>query len=172
MTVTDPPVVDEQAAPPTLTIRMPLGTYHVGDDECPWVVLTEEVDTKVPYVNLKEGLWVVRNRMKPGTSVQTHRHTGQVLAFTLSGTWYYEESPEQVNRAGSFLLEPAGSTHTLKVPADAELTDVWFAIWGANLNLDKDGNIESVLDAATMLAVYEYLCELQGVGAPKVLVDE
>ena len=27
------------------------------------------------------------------------------------------------------------------------MTDVWFAIYGANLNLDADGNVEPVVDA-------------------------
>ena len=77
-----------------------------------------------------------------------------------------------VNRAGSFLYEPAGSVHTLIVPDDnTEPTDVFFAIWGANLNLDADGNVESVTDAKSMLDGYYALCEMQGLPRPNVLVD-
>ena len=49
-----------------------------------------------------------------------------------------------MNRAGSFLYEPAGSVHTLTVLEDD--THVWFQMYGANLNLDADGNVESVFD--------------------------
>ncbi len=34
------------------------------------------------------------------------------------------------------------------------MTDVWFAIRGANLNLDEEGNVESVLDAGAVLQIY------------------
>lgn len=155
--------------PPALP--QPLPTTHRGDDELPWIQLTPDVEFKVVKVNVAEGLWIIRNRMQPGTRVQTHRHTGPVHAFTISGTWHYEESPEDINRSGSYLFEPAGSTHTLVVPPDAaEPADVWFTIWGANLNLDQAGNIETVLDAATILYVYELLCEQAGLAKPIVIV--
>jgi 2,4'-dihydroxyacetophenone dioxygenase len=74
-----------------------------------------------------------------------------------------------VNRAGSFLYEPAGSVHTLTcVEAD---THVWFHMYGANLNLDADGNVESITDGAGTLAAYYLLCEAQGFPRPNVLTD-
>lgn len=126
---------------------------------------------KVVQIDVPQGLWVVRNRFDPGVRIQTHRHTGPVYAFTLAGAWKYEESPE-TNRAGSFLFEPAGSQHTLIVPEDnTEVTDVWFAVWGANLNLDADGNVESVFDASFILDGYLMLCEAAGLPEPNVLVN-
>ena len=95
-----------------------------------------------------------------------------MYAFTLSGSWKYEEY-EEVNRAGSFLYEPAGSTHTLIVPeTNTEPTDVWFAVWGANLNLDDAGNVESVYDAQFILDGYLALCDAAGLPTPKVLVSD
>ncbi|MEZ5320758.1 MAG: 2,4'-dihydroxyacetophenone dioxygenase family protein [Microthrixaceae bacterium] len=150
----------------------PPAALHVGDDDCPWVDSFMGFDLKVVQVRLSEGLWVVRNRFQPGTVIQKHRHTGPVYAFTLSGSWKYAEYPE-VNRAGSFLYEPAGSEHTLTVPdTNAEVTDVWFAVWGANLNLDADGNVESVYDAPMILDGYRSLCQAAGLGEPRVLVAE
>jgi len=111
----------------------------------------------------------VRNRFAPGSVVQKHKHTGQVFGYTLTGAWKYAEYP-YVNRAGSFLFEPAGSEHTLTVLDDnTELTDVWFQIYGANLNLDADGNVESITDAGGIYAAYMALCESQGLGRPNVL---
>ena len=144
---------------------------HVGDSDCPWVDSLVGFDLKVVQVRISEGLWVVRNRFRPGARIQRHKHTGPVLAFTLSGSWKYEEYPE-VNRAGSFLYEPAGSIHTLIVPEDnTEDTDVWFAVWGANLNLDADGNVESVFDAQFVLDGYLGLCEAARLPTPKVLIE-
>ena len=103
--------------------------------------------------------------------MQTHKHTGPVYAFTTSGAWKYRES-DFVNRAGSFLYEPAGSVHTLEVLDDnTELTDVFFAIWGANLNLDADGNVESIIDAGGILQAYYLLCEASGLPKPDVVLE-
>ncbi len=120
-------------------------------------------------VNIDQGLWVIQNRFQPGVRVPRHKHTGEVYAFTLSGAWKYAEYPE-VNRAGSYLYEPAGSIHTLVVPEDnTGPTEVWFAITGANLNLDADGNVESVFDAAFMLEVYLGVAEANGLDRPNVI---
>ena len=61
--------------------------------------------------------------------------------------------------------------HTLTKPKDqVGETVVWFAIYGANLNLDDKGNIASVLDAPTVLGVYRALCEAQKLDATNVIV--
>ena len=153
----------------TATALEPAAAIHRGDGELPWVDAGGGVELKVMMVREDEGLWIVRNRFAPGVVIQTHRHTGPVYAQTLSGSWKYVEYPE-VNRAGSFLFEPAGSVHTLTVPADNnEPTDVWFQIHGVNLNLDADGNVESITDGPGVLAAYYALCEAQGLPRPNVV---
>ena len=72
------------------------------------------------HVDLNQGLWISKTRLPPGFQVATHFHTGLVFAVTLKGSWHYLESPEAVNRPGSYLFEPAGSRHTLVTPADME----------------------------------------------------
>lgn len=142
---------------------------HVGDDECPFVDMGDGVELKVVQVDIEAGLWIIRNRFAPGVSVQKHRHTGQVYGYTLRGAWKYAEY-DYVNRAGSFLYEPAGSVHTLTVLDDnTEPTDVWFQMYGCNLNLDADGNVESVVDGALVLQAYLAMCEAQGLPRPPVL---
>ena len=144
---------------------------HRGDDDLPWVGIGDDSYLKVLQVKEREGLWVIRNRFAPGYTVQTHRHTGHVYAFTQTGSWHYLESPDAVNTAGSYLFEPAGSVHTLHVPPTNDgPTDVWFTIHGANLNLDADGNVEMVIDAHMMLPFYRLLCAEVGVDDPPVVV--
>jgi len=145
---------------------------HIGDEELPWVPSrSDDGELKVVTARVKEGLWVVRTRWPGGVELQTHKHTGPVYAFTLSGAWGYRES-EYMNTAGSYLYEPAGSIHTLYVPdSNTEMTDVWFAIWGANLNMDADGNIDSVTDAESVLDFYRRACAEVGVDDPPVLTD-
>lgn len=142
---------------------------HVGENEAPFVDIGDGSSMQVLHIDLDRDLWVVRTRFQPGYQVMTHRHTGDVYAFTLSGSWHYLEYPD-VNRAGSYLYEPAGSTHTLHVPEDnPDVTDVFFAIFGKNENLDADGNVVSVWDAAFILEVYRALCAAQGFATPSVI---
>jgi len=146
-------------------------TVHRGVDELPFVSRPDGTELQVLQVDLAQGIWVLRTRFRPDTTLPRHRHTGQVYAFTETGVWHYLESPEAVNRAGSYLFEPAGSVHTLHVPADAGPTLVSFVIWGANLQLDDDDNIYDVTDAHSVLDGYRRLCaEQHGLTDPPVIV--
>ncbi|MDH3705992.1 MAG: 2,4'-dihydroxyacetophenone dioxygenase family protein [Acidimicrobiia bacterium] len=149
-------------------------TIHIGENDLPMVDAGDGVGIQLLQVDLAQGIWIVRNHFQPGTTIQTHRHTGHVYAFTQKGSWHYLESPEAVNVAGSYLFEPSGSVHTLHVPdTNDEITDVWFTIYGANLNLDAEGNVEVVIDAHTILPVYRALCaEQHGMPDPPVIVVE
>lgn len=153
--------------------QIPIPTAcHVGDDDLPWAEAGAGIRLKVLQVRQEEGLWVIRNQFGPGTEVQTHRHTGQVFGITLAGTWGYKES-DFLNSAGSYLYEPAHSVHSLYTPADAtEWADVIFVMYGANLNLDADGNVESVTDGPGVLAAYQALLQAQGEPIPEgILLD-
>jgi 2,4'-dihydroxyacetophenone dioxygenase len=154
------------------TIETAPTAIHRGESDLPFVDLGGGATLQLLQVDLATGVWVIRNHFQPGYSVQTHKHTGHVYAFTQSGSWHYLESPKSVNTAGSYLFEPAGSIHTLHVPESNEgVTDVWFTIHGANLNLDADGNVEMVIDAHGLLPFYRLLCADQfGIDDPPVVV--
>jgi quercetin dioxygenase-like cupin family protein len=151
----------------TVTDPNPIA-LHVGADDLPFVDIGDGNLLKVVRVDAAEGLWIVENVFQAGFDVQTHRHTGPVFGYTTSGAWKYKEY-DYVNRAGSFLYEPAGSVHTLTVLEDD--TRAWFHMYGANLNLRQDGTVESITDGATTLAAYYALCEMQGLPRPDVLVS-
>jgi 2,4'-dihydroxyacetophenone dioxygenase len=141
---------------------------HIGADDLPWVDIGDGSKLKVLQVKATEGLWIVQNIFSAGYTVPTHRHTGPVWGYTVSGAWHYKEY-DYVNRAGSFLYEPAGSVHTLECLEDD--TNVWFQMYGANLNLDAEGNIESVFDGPGTLAAYYALCEAAGLPKPNVVTE-
>jgi len=142
---------------------------HRSEDELPFVKFTEGIEFQLMQVDIDLGLWIVRTKFVPGTTIQRHHHTGMVFAYTTSGAWRYLEYPE-INTPGSYLHEPAGSIHTLHALADTDgPTDVFFAIYGANLNLDDDGNVESILDAGVVLDLYLKECEEAGLTRPNVI---
>jgi len=141
---------------------------HIGADDLPFVDIGGGSKLKVIMVKEREGLWIVENIFGAGYEVQRHKHTGPVYAYTTAGAWKYKEYP-YVNRAGSFLYEPAGSVHTLTALEDD--THVWFQMYGSNLNLDEDGNVVSVMDGAGTLEAYYLLCEAEGKPRPAVLTE-
>jgi quercetin dioxygenase-like cupin family protein len=153
----------------TDTIESLPETHHRAKNDLPYVTLIEGLEFKLLQVNMDTGLWVVQTRFAAGLTIPRHKHTGDVFAVTFSGSWKYLEYPE-VNTVGSYLYEPAGSTHTLHVPAsNTEPTEVWFAINGANLNLDDDGNVESIWDPHFISALYLDECRKAGLPKPDVI---
>jgi 2,4'-dihydroxyacetophenone dioxygenase len=142
---------------------------HRSEADLPFVPYGEGVEAQLLQVDLAVGLWVVRTRFRPGTTLERHRHTGDVFAFTLCGSWRYLEYPA-INSAGSYLYEPAGSIHQLQtLHSNTGVTDVWFAIRGANLHLDDAGNIIRIRDAASVLELYRERCRALGHSQPKVI---
>jgi len=145
---------------------------HIGENDLPHADIGAGSTLQLLQVDLNLGLWVVRTRFQPGYQAIKHYHTGPVFALTLSGSWYYLEYPEYRNTAGSYLYEPAHSVHTLKVSDDNDgPTDVWFAIYGANVNVDEAGNAVGVTDAQSVLASYRALCEAQGLDHSGIIVN-
>ena len=148
-----------------------LPTLHLGADDLPWMEAGNGSALQLLHVDLTQGLWISKTRLPPGHQVPTHYHTGLVFAVTLEGAWFYRETPQEVNRPGSYLFEPAGSRHTLCTPADMEGQMVaWFAIYGANINLDDDGAITSVLDARAVLEIYRGYCAALDLDCSKLIV--
>ena len=141
---------------------------HIGEEDLPFVQLNSESLIQLLHVDLAAGLWVVRGRFPPGFETATHYHTGSVMAVTLTGSWWYIEYPDAVNSAGSYLFEPAHSVHTLKIGPEG--ADIWFAINGANVDVDGDGKVISVLDARSILAAYQDACTSAGLDASNVLI--
>ena len=156
------------SASPEAMANIP-ASFHRSEEELPFVPYQEGVVFQLLHANIEAGLWVARVRFEPGVTLQRHKHTGEVFACTLTGSWHYLEYPD-VNTAGSYLYEPAGSVHTLHVPDSNEgITDVWFAIRGANLDLDDEDNVINVVDAGAVLEIYRAQCSANGFPVPDVI---
>jgi hypothetical protein len=167
-------MADAVLNPPRRPIAPPIPGHeaiHRGIDDVPFVATSDGASFQLLQVDLTLGLWILRTRMPPGHQVTTHYHTGPVFAVSEEGSWFYSEYPNVVNTPGSYLYEPAGSQHTLTIPKDqVGLTQTWFAIYGANVNIDANGEILSVVDAHTILAAFRNLCREQGLSSDGVIV--
>lgn len=170
-----PPALQEFAAKMATRPLVPLSsdqdTLHVGADELPWMEAGDGSALQLLHVDLMQGLWISKTRVPPGYRVPKHYHTGLVYAVTLQGQWFYAETPEAVNSPGSYLFEPAGSLHTLCTPeGQTGDTIAWFAIYGANINVDDANNVTSVIDARAALEIYRGYCEALGLDISKLIV--
>ena len=138
---------------------LPVGFVHAVD--APWVDVADG-QRRLVHADIATGVWALGVRYRPGANVERHHHTGPVFGWTVSGQWGYREYGEMYH-AGTFVHEPAGSTHTLVVPpSNSEITEVFFVIEGANLILDDDDNVVRINDASTFLARYRRLLAEQG----------
>ncbi|HRV59222.1 MAG: 2,4'-dihydroxyacetophenone dioxygenase family protein [Solirubrobacterales bacterium] len=153
---------------PLPLLALPQGellTINEGDTPLIKDALGPGVHFKPLRLDLEQGEWVVQATFAPGARIPLHYHTGAVDAWTLSGSWHYEEYPDQPQTAGSYLYEPGASVHTLYVPEDnTEDTVVHFRVSGANVNFDEEGSFHSVLDACMIAHLTTELCEAQGIG--------
>ena len=139
------------------------------EKDLPFAAMAEGITFQVLDVNIAKDIWVTRMRFDPGVSIATHKHTGEVLAFTVSGAWKYREYPD-IYRAGSYVHEPEGSTHTLETLKDNQgVTDIIFINFGENINYKPDGTVDYVMDARGILELYFKACKAEGLGEPKVL---
>jgi quercetin dioxygenase-like cupin family protein len=144
-------------------------SFHSDSLELPWAENWSgdpNIQLKLLMSDVEGGRYAVRMRFRPGLQIVPHKHTGEVHAYTFSGKWNYleyEDSPANV--AGSYLFEPQGTTHTLKIADDAgEWTEILFVLYGAMLHMDDSGAIVGVTDAESVIE--EYAMRLREQGTP------
>ena len=149
-------------------------SFHSASDDLPWADAwagDPAIKLKLLMADIEGSRYAVRMLFEPGVQVFTHKHTGEVHAFTFAGEWTYLEYPDSPpNTAGSYLFEPPGSVHTLKVSDDADgPTDVLFIMYGALLHYGPDNEIVAVTDAESVLREYPELLRQQGKPVPATL---
>ncbi len=140
-------------------ISDPGESFHSDSLNLPWAENWADdpaIQLKALMVDVEGARFAVRMRFRAGLLVAPHKHTGEVHAYTFSGKWsYLEYADSPPNIASSYLFEPPGTTHTLKIADDAgEWTEVLFVIYGAMLHMDETGAIIGVTDAASVLSEY------------------
>ena len=146
-------------------------SFHSASDDLPWAdswAGDPGIKLKLLMADIEGGRYAVRMLFEPGLQVFAHKHTGEIHAFTFAGEWSYLEYPDSPsNTAGSYLFEPPGSTHTLKVADHVQGdTDVLFVMYGATLHLGPGGEVVGVTDAESVLREYPALLRQQGKPVP------
>ena len=140
---------------------------HVGEDQVPWVSnpAFPGAEFRCMQADVVRGVYVLAGRLPADLRVGTHRHTGAVHMFTLSGAWRYLEH-DFTNTAGSYLYEPPDSIHTLHVLPQEGVTETLSVIYGETLYHDEDGNLIHTSNAQSNLRAYYEACEAAGLPRP------
>ena len=151
----------------TTTESIP-SAVHIGAADLPFVDIGDGNKFKVIQVKEERASGSWRTSFRPATRSRPTATPVRSSATPSRGRGSTRSTTTSTG-PGSFLYEPAGSVHTLQCIEDD--TQVWFQMYGVNLNLDADGNVESVFDGAGTLAAYYALCEAQGLPRPNVLAE-
>jgi quercetin dioxygenase-like cupin family protein len=168
-------VVNRAAPGPTTQTGTPLPIIALPQDEILTVneadvpmlkdIAVEGVSIKALRLDPQRGEIVVITSIKPGVELPMHYHTGTAEVYTLSGRWEYREYPDQPQVAGSYLFEPAGTTHTFFTPEDnTEDTVVLWWMQGAQVSFNDDGTFHSLTDAVAIQYFVDAAAEQQGFG--------
>lgn len=133
----------------------------------PWVPLGPGVSFK-PMRFGRAGR-TLQLRVEPGVTVPSHRHTGAVHAFNLSGSRELIEVGE-IAGPGAYVFEPAGNVDSWRCVGD-EPCVVQINLTGRLEYIAADGSVVDYTDTKRLWATYKAWCDEQGV-QPIVVLDE
>ena len=137
------------------------------EDERVWVPQAPDVWFRPLLLNTVTGQWCNLLKVTRSGIVSRHRHPGAVVGFVLRGSWKYDEH-EWVADKGSFVYEPPGEIHTLRVPETCTHMVTFFNILGAMIYLDDDGRTVGYEDTFTKIEMCRRHYESVGLGADYV----
>ena len=146
-----------------MTVVTAFETLHRSGADVPAVPFTpysEDVKIKLLRVDPVSGQLCVILSAPGGTGLGVHKHYGSVTLYTIKGAWRYLEH-DWVARAGDFVYETAGSSHTFQVEP-GETTEAFIIVEGALEFIDEQGNTIAIEDWQTMYQRYLDYCEEEG----------
>ena len=118
-------------------------------DEGLWIPQAEGVWFRPLVFGVSGGYYVNLLRVRATGVLSRHRHSGAVHAFTLRGSWRYLEH-NWMARAGDYVFEPPGETHTLVVLPGEEMVAL-FHVTGGYTYVDPMGAATGYEDVFTKL---------------------
>jgi 2,4'-dihydroxyacetophenone dioxygenase len=140
---------------------------HIGgeEDESPWVPFRENVFIRHLSFDVRTNMYANVLWVKSGGMLGRHRHRGRVFGHTLEGSWRYLEY-DWVARAGSYVQESPGATHTL---VSDEGMKTFFMLNGALEFYDDDDRLLETLDVFWFIDHYLSHCRQHGIKVNKKL---
>jgi 2,4'-dihydroxyacetophenone dioxygenase len=136
------------------------GARNLTHDAVPWVPLSDGKSFKpLRFLSGNRG-FVELLRLEPGSAIPTHRHTGEVHAFSLEGS--RQLCTGEIIGPGDYVYEPAGNVDSWQNVGDVPSV-VLVVVMGAVEYLGRDGNITSVYTADVLNELYRQHCAVSNV---------
>ena len=132
-------------SPPELVIPSVLPA-----DERVWVPQGENVWFRPLCLCASRGYWMNLLRVRKSGVLSRHRHPQPVHGYVIKGRWRYLEH-DWVARAGDYVFEPPGETHTLYVDQDVEEMITFFNISGCMYYVDENDKCTGFEDVFTKI---------------------
>lgn len=146
-----------------------LVTTHIDPESIPWAKYEQAYGTfwmRLLHCSPEQNTFTNIIRFSTGVQLPRHLHTGSVHAYTFSGRWRYLEYDWEAT-AGSFVHEPVGTTHTLRVEEEAV---AMFVTQGGFLWYDGRGRPAFYQDAASTLEECRAMLAKEGLDLPAGVV--
>jgi 2,4'-dihydroxyacetophenone dioxygenase len=161
------PVVDTKSSLDSVVREYACGDVHIGadDEESPWVPFKENTFIRHLGFDVRTNMYTNVLWVRSGGMLGRHRHRGRVIGYTLEGSWRYLEY-EWVARAGSYVQECPGATHTL-VSDEGMKTIFWLN--GSLEFYDEKNNLLETLDVFWFIDHYLNYCREHGTAINKKL---
>ena len=125
-------------------------THAIPDDERVWVLQAPSVWFRPLMLNTLNGQWCNLLRVRRTGILSRHCHPAPVHGYVIKGSWRYLEH-DWTARAGDYVFEPPGETHTLLVDDDVEEMITFFNISGCMYYIDERGNNTGFEDVFTKI---------------------
>ena len=143
-------LMPHQLPMPADALREIVVPQAIPEDERIWVPQSENVWFRPLCLNRSQGYWNNLLRVRKSGVLSRHRHPNSVHGFVLKGSWRYLEH-DWVARAGSYVFEPPGETHTLVVPDDVSEMITFFQVNGVMYYVDPWGKHMGYEDVFTKI---------------------
>lgn len=139
------------AATPSVHPSAPRDLVVPGEpeDERVWVPQAPNVWFRPLLLNATQGQWCNLLWVRRSGVLSRHLHPAPVHGYVLRGSWHYLEH-DWIARAGDYVFEPPGETHTLVVDGAEEMV-TFFNISGAMIYMDAEGTVTGRDDVFTKI---------------------
>lgn len=139
-------------------------TTAVPEDERIWVPQATNVWFRPLMLNTLAGQWCNLLRVRKSGVLSRHLHPAPVHGYVIKGQWRYLEH-DWIARAGDYVFEPPGETHTLVVDADTEEMITFFNISGCMYYVDEQGKNTGYEDVFSKIDMCRLHYEKVGLGS-------
>jgi 2,4'-dihydroxyacetophenone dioxygenase len=139
----------------------------IPKDDRVWVPQADRVWFRPLMLNTVNGQWINLLKVTRSGFLSRHRHPAPVHGYVLKGAWHYLEH-DWTARAGDYVFEPPGETHTLMVDAGTDEMITLFNVSGAMIYVDDRGRQSGYEDVFTKIEMCRRHYKAVGLGASYV----